>query len=258
MVRDWCSGCDELYIAGRTDLKGVEEVGITYKEYVWLVKPDDVDDIFYGRVRKCPCEYGISYEESSNCDRNMTCDDCMNQEIPYPVIAEVIRDTYLNPFEKITVGAKYKVTDVDMGAPTFGVMICVSGYNHWANNNNFRYYINKEGKKVQKEFTKSDLKDGMMCERADGKKMLWFNGEMRGIDAWCSGTQSNLTNPGREDLSIVRVGYPDFDKHTTISSALKGEFKEILWERKQEKEISSEEAFAVLKEHYGCDVKIKE
>lgn len=233
-------------------------MGITYKEYVWLVKPDDVDDIFYGRVLKCPCEYGISYEESSNCDRNMTCDDCMNQEIPYPVIAEVIRDTYLNPFEKITVGAKYKVTDVDMGAPAFGVMICVSGYNHWANNNNFRYYIDKEEKKVQKEFTKADLKDGMMCERADGKKMLWINGAMRGSDRWCSGIQNDLTVDMASVLDIVKVGYPDFDKYATISRALDGDFKEVIWERKQEKEISSEEAFAVLKEHYGCDVKIKE
>lgn len=239
-------------------MKGVEEVGITYKEYVWLVKPNDIIETFCGGVYGCPIEYGISNKGFDCLPDVKKCEYCMNQEIPYPVIAEVIRDTYLNPFEKITVGAKYKVTDVDMGAPTFGVMICVSGYNHWANNNNFRYYIDKEGKKVQKEFTKSDLKDGMMCERADGKKMLWFNGEMRGIDTWCSGTQSNLTNLGREDLSIVRVGYPDFDKHTTISHALNGEFKEILWERKQEKEISSEEAFAVLKEHYGCDVKIKE
>ena len=112
--------------------------------------------------------------------------------------------------------------------------------------------------KVQKEFTKADLKDGMMCERADGIKMLWLNGEMRGINAWCSGTQSDLTNLGGKKLDIVRVGYPDFDKYGPISHALNGNFKEILWERKQEKEISSEEAFAVLKEHYGCDVKIKE
>ena len=33
----------------------------------------------------------------------------------------------------------------------------------------------------------------------------------------------------------------------------------ILWQRvPEEKIISSDEAFKVLKEHYGCDVKIKE
>ena len=232
-------------------------MGITYREYIWLIKPDDVDKIFYSGVLGCPSQYGISDEDFNFCPGNKKCKDCMNQEIPYPVIAEVIRDTYLNPFEKITVGEKYKVTTVDLGAVAFGVRICVSGRKHWANNNNFRYYIDKEEEKVQKEFTKADLKDGMMCERADGEKMLWINGAMRGTDMWCSGTQNDLTNTVNI-LDIVRVGYPDFDRYRTISSALDGDFKKILWERKQEKEISSEEAFAVLKEHYGCDVKIKE
>lgn len=111
---------------------------------------------------------------------------------------------------------------------------------------------------MKKEFTKSDLKDGMMCERADGKKMLWINGAMRGSDRWCSGIQNDLTVDMESGLDIVKVGYPDFDRYCTISRALTGDFKEILWERKQEKEISSDEAFAILKKHFGCDVKIKE
>lgn len=239
-------------------MKGIHDMGITYKEYIWLIKPDDVDKIFYSGVLGCPSQYGISDEDFNFCPGNKKCKDCMNQEIPYSVIAEVIRDTYLNPFEKITVGEKYKVTAVDVGTVAFGVRICVAGRKHWANNNNFRYYIDKEEKKVQKEFTKADLKDGMMCERADGKKMLWINGAMRGSDRWCSGIQNDLTVDMASVFDIVKVGYPDFDKYATISRALDGDFKEVIWERKQEKEISSDEAFAVLKEHYGCDVKIRE
>ncbi len=239
-------------------MKGVEEVGITYKEYVWLVKPNDIIETFCGGVYGCPIEYGISNKGFDCLPDVKKCEYCMNQEIPYPVIAEVIRDTYLNPFEKITVGAKYKVTDVDMGAPTFGVMICVSGYNHWANNNNFRYYIDKEGKKVQKEFTKSDMKDGMLCETADGTRMFWIDGNPRGISEYSPCIKDDLTHSRYPIGDIVKVGYPDFEKYNTIEQALNGDFKEVLWERKQEKEISSEEAFSVLKEHYGCDVKIKE
>ena len=41
-------------------MKGVEEVGITYKEYVWLVKPNDIIETFCGGVYGCPIEYGIS------------------------------------------------------------------------------------------------------------------------------------------------------------------------------------------------------
>ena len=234
-------------------------MGITYKEYMWLVKPNDIIETFCGGVYGCPIEYGISNKGFDCLSDVKKCEYCMDQEIPYPVIAKAVRQTEIYPTHKAMPGDEFQVCEVDMNTYTrMGVRIIVNGSKFWANHGDFRYYIDKEEKKVQKEFTKADLKDGMMCERADGKKMLWFNGEMRGIDKWCSGTQNNLTNLGREDLSIVRVGYPDFDKHTTISHALNGDFKEVLWERKQEKEISSEEAFSVLKEHYGCDVKIKE
>lgn len=233
-------------------------MGITYKEYVWLIEPEDVDEIFSGGVSECPCEYGISYEESSNCDRNMTCDDCMNQKIPYPVIAEVVKDG--NAGFRYRKGEKFKLASCKINGDVeiYHADSPDGRYFISKHLDDFKFYIDKEEKKVQKEFTKADLRDGMMCERADGSKMLWLNGEMRGINAWCSGTQSDLTNSGGKSLDIVRVGYPDFDKYGPISYALNGDFKEVLWERKQEKEISSEEAFAVLKDHYGCDVKIKE
>ena len=174
------------------------------------------------------------------------------------MIAKAVRQTEMYPIHKAMPGDEFQVCEVDMNTYTrMGVRIIVNGSKFWANHGDFRYYIDKEEEKVQKEFTKADLKDGMMCERADGEKMLWINGAMRWTDMWCSGTQNDLTNTVNI-LDIVRVGYPDFDRYRTISSALDGDFKKILWERKQEKEISSEEAFAVLKEHYGCDVKIKE
>ena len=233
-------------------------MGITYKEYVWLIKPDDVNPEFSSGVLECPYYYGISDENVYDCPSSKFCDDCMNQEINYPVIAEVIRDTYLNPFEKITVGAKYKVTDVDMGAPAFGVEICVAGYKHWANNNNFRYHIDKGGKKLNKEFTKSDMKDGMLCETADGSRMFWIEGNLRGISEYNPCIKDDLTHLRYPMGDIVKVGYPDFGRYQTIEKAINGDFKEVIWERKENKEISSDEAFRVLKEHYGCDVKIKE
>lgn len=232
-------------------------MGITYKEYIWLINPDDVDETFYAGVLGCPSQYGISDEYFNFCPGNKKCKDCMNQEIPYPVIAEAVRDGYGGfGYKK---GERFKVVSCEIEGYVeiyheesfngrFSIGYCLR---------DFKFYIDKEEEKVKKEFTKADLKDGMMCERADGEKMLWINGAMRGTDMWCSGTQNDLTNTVNI-LDIVRVGYPDFDRYRTISSALDGDFKEILWERKREKEISSEEAFAVLKEHYGCDVKIKE
>lgn len=111
------------------------------------------------------------------------------------------------------------------------------------------------------EFTKADLKDGMMAELRDGSRWLWLYGALRGIGVWCSVTQEDLTGQN-QDLDIVKIGYPEIDNtflgRGVLEFILESDFAETLWERQDEKEISSEEAFAVLKEHYGCDVKIKE
>lgn len=233
-------------------------MGVTFKEYAWLINPNLLKNSESGGVEGCPEGYGF---EENWCDGHgmISCADCWNREISYPVIAKAVRQTEMYPIHKAMPGDEFQVCEVDMNTYTrMGVRIIVNGSKFWANHGDFRYYIDKEEEKVKKEFTKADLKDGMMCERADGKKMLWINGAMRGSDRWCSGIQNDLTVDMASVLDIVKVGYPDFDKYATISRALEGDFKEIIWERKKEKEISSEEAFAVLKEHYGCDVKIKE
>ena len=109
------------------------------------------------------------------------------------------------------------------------------------------------------EFTKDNLEDGMMLELRNGLKMIWLYGHKVGPQSWGSETHDDLTG-FRYETDIVKVGYPDMNKSIegSLEHILNLDFSEILWERQEEKEISSEEAFAVLKEHYGCDVKIKE
>lgn len=108
------------------------------------------------------------------------------------------------------------------------------------------------------EFTKDDLEDGMMIEQRDGSRWIWLYGALRRNSVWCSGTKEDLTGE-RKALDIVKIGYPEIDSlKGHLEAILESDFSEILWERTEEKEISSEEAFAVLKEHYGCDVKIRE
>lgn len=107
------------------------------------------------------------------------------------------------------------------------------------------------------EFTKYDLENGMMLELRNGTKMIWLYGYKRSVSGWSSDTKDDLTGSCRM-YDIVKVGYPIIDESGCINSILESDFGVILWERKEEKEISSEEAFVVLKEHYGCDVKIKE
>lgn len=238
-------------------------MSITWLEYAQLVKPDIIGSGIFKPCSGCPGDiYETANERGRTCPykyvNNENCTKCWSEKIPYPVIAEAVRDGYFG--FRYYAGDKFEITEVTDKADG-GIRINTNCY-YIPLNGDFKFYIGKDygkgEKEMQEEFTKDDLKDGMMCEMRDGTRMLWFAGAMRSYDFWYSGTQYDLTGESNRDNDIVKVGYPDFDKYRVISDALNSDFKEVIWERKEEKEISSDEAFRVLKEHYGCDVKIKE
>lgn len=241
-------------------------MSLTWLEYARLVKPDIVGRGVYEPCFGCPGDLNKigAHQITGSClygrGSDAICTECWNQKIPYPVIAEAVRDGYYG--FSYYVGDKFEITGVEQKEEGGRYMSISTNIYFIPSNGDFKFYIDenyrKGEKEMQEEFTREDLKDGMMCEMRDGTRMLWFEGAMRGCDFWCPGTQYDLTGESNRDNDIVKVGYPDFDKYRVISDALKGDFKEVIWERKEEKEISSDEAFRVLKEHYGCDVKIKE
>ena len=240
-------------------------MSITWLEYTRLVSPGIIRKRTYKPCYGCPgdlnkigaCLLAGTCQYKPCSDQN--CTECWNQEIPYPVIAEAVCDGSFGFIYRA--GDKFEVIKVEQGND--GSVGFFTTIYYIPSNGDFKFYINENYRKgekgMQKEFTRDDLKDGMMCEKRDGTRMLWLAEAMRDYDCWCSGTQEDLTTVGtNSDHDIVKVGYPDFDRYRVISDVLRGEFKEVIWERREEKEISSDEAFRVLKEHYGCDVKIKE
>lgn len=86
---------------------------------------------------------------------------------------------------------------------------------------------------VPAEFTKSDMKEGMLVEMRDGEKMLWINGLPRGIKNYASAYNEDLTATINEDADIIRVGYPKKEANT-ISEMLDLGFSEIIWERQKQ------------------------
>lgn len=238
-------------------------MSITWLEYARLVRPDIIDKGIYEPCTGCSGdldEIGVHWV-TKTCPykfaSNENCTKCWNEAIPYPVIAEAIKDGYYG-FE-YKVGDKFTIRNVTVKCNELSIE---SDSYYIPNDKTFKFYIDKDygkgEKEMQEEFTKDDLKDGMMCEMRNGRRMLWMAGAMRDCNTWHSRTQHDLTGEASRDHDIVKVGYPDFDNNKTIKGALNSGFKEVIWERKEEKEISSDEAFRVLKEHYGCDVKIKE
>ena len=112
------------------------------------------------------------------------------------------------------------------------------------------------------QFTRSDLKTGMIVETRHHEPYMVY-GEclinVSGYEPLINYTNS-LYHRINTDFDIIRVfDISNMVHNTTDICKYLGD---LLWEREskepEEKVISSDEAFKVLKEHYGCDVKIKE
>lgn len=130
-------------------------MGITYKEFVWLIKPEDVGEEFWGGVRNCPEDYGISDKRLfSNCAKagSEECKACWNREIPYPVIAEAVKDGEVPASQiRFKKGAKFKIRQVDASSLTaLNVEVDILGIPVWMEKEDFRFHIEKGEEKMSR------------------------------------------------------------------------------------------------------------
>ena len=129
----------------------------------------------------------------------------------------------------------------------------------------YRYY-NSEGYEIlewsdymNKEFTKVDLKSGMVVEYNDnyfGKRLV-VGGFLIGEDGHAdSGDYNENLKSTASDLEIVRV-YKI--KHIgKISSIMKNRNLELIWERKEPKKMTVEEMRQKLEELTGEEIEVME
>lgn len=292
-------------------------MGITYKELLWLKDPDDVNEAYVGGCLGCP-------DEGWPCDKSneYKCRECWNREIPYPVIAEAIRDGYCGfeykAGEKFLLERLLKLPD---DASIF-IRPMDGMYPYIINSrdqDDFEFYIDKEredkvsmrtfkvGDKVRikgtigsfrgaegkigfvtadeannglpdgvstihvklddgevwcvnrgalhpADYTLSDLKDEMIVEVRDGSRYIYWNGKFNNYSMGLEYIQEDLTDLCGSSFDVVKVFAPSSKLGFQNMLNHPGE---LLWERKEVKEISAEEMFNVLSEYYGCDVKIK-
>lgn len=106
---------------------------------------------------------------------------------------------------------------------------------------------------------KSDLKSGMTVETRGGERymLVEVSGEifLLGYEGFtCMHLyEEDLTMISNPDYDIVKV-WNILPAHL---EALKDfEDEQAIWIREETREITAEEAFRILKEHYGCPVKI--
>ena len=125
-------------------------------------------------------------------------------------------------------------------------------------NNNIGWFWKEDWLEPITYFTKDDLKTGMTVTTRDGEIFAVYGEHLLVLDGFepIHNYYIDLTHWNNSSFDIVEV-HDLNEKAVSLEDILDNPGK-LIWSISKEREISSEEAFKILKEHYGCDVKIKE
>ena len=119
------------------------------------------------------------------------------------------------------------------------------------------YTILEWGDYMQKEFTKSDLKDGMVVKYNDncfGKRLV-IGGFLIGEDGYADLADYNENLKSMvSDLEIVRVY--KIKRMGKFRSIMKNHNLELIWERKEPKKMTVEEMREKLEELTGEEIEV--
>lgn len=138
--------------------------------------------------------------------------------------------------------------------------MCYYGDGEWSSLDiaeNYNYKILEWSDYMQKEFKKSDLKDGMVVEYNDncfGKRLV-IGGFLTGEDGYADlGDYSENLKSAASDLEIVRVY--KIKRMGKFSSIMKNHNLELIWERKESKKMTVEEMRQKLEELTGEKIEV--
>ena len=146
---------------------------------------------------------------------------------------------------------------------TYGIHTCYNGrgqccyYDYYEKHN---YAILEWSDYMEKEFTKSDLRDGMVVEYRNGDRFVVFGGKLLNDSSY------DMMNEIREDLTdigfnnrnfdIVKVYYVCGTEASCLRDVLKDENLKLIWERNENKRMTAEEMRKKLEELTGEKIEI--
>lgn len=139
---------------------------------------------------------------------------------------------------------------------------CYTGFGMFSS---YRYY-NSEGYEIlewsdymQKEFTKADLKDGMVVEQRNGNRYLVLAGVAvrecghNEISRYTNNLKWCGTNRGGDIVKVYRIIHESLG---TIEKAFCDRNLELIWERKEPKKMTIEEMRKKLEELTGEQIEV--
>lgn len=233
---------------------------MTFKEKLIQEHPEKAELAEFSITIGCPYFYGYESVESSACNCRLGggngCVYCWNRKIPEPElkVGDVVRIK-----DGLVENRKYGGIALlpDMNFLGTGTIKSIRGSrNQFYDIGAFTYTkemlekVEERRDDMEKEFTKADLKDGMVVEYRDGKRRIVAGEVLYGLDGFTSlKTHCNDLTYSDSDLDIVKV-YAQ--KAASLNSLFKYPGK-IIWERQEEpttRDVSLEELNAILKEKY--------
>lgn len=272
---------------------------MTFKEKLKQEHPVDVGDDFIGGCALCPDDYGYEAEKESkkNCKVNNGngCEYCWNREMTVKNVNEKTFgwDKFKDKNNKIAVHCKTEEEAKDFckqmhehgmkwidglsyledtffyfykgrtGYTSHGMYCDIDWYAEkgyaileWSDYMN----VTKEKEAKKQDFTKSDLRDGMVVEQGNegrlmvlGDKLLDETGFYR-LDIFDEYLKDiGYRNP---DNDIVKVFKINTGKISNLEDIFNPDNLELIWERKETKEMTVEEMKAKLEELTGDKIEI--
>lgn len=106
-----------------------------------------------------------------------------------------------------------------------------------------------------REMSLYDLRDGLIVRLRNGITGIWFKGNVCGRFTYFSGIDyhEDLTHADNSDWDIMKVYVPEKEKCSLMDML---SHKTLIWERKEKRKITFDEAVKVLEQIYGKDFEI--
>lgn len=130
------------------------------------------------------------------------------------------------------------------------------GYQSYDYSEKYKYKILEWGDYMNKEFTKADLKDGMVVKHRNGDKKMVISEALIGEDGYSDRNcfREDLTYRYFKDLDIV--GVYAIQEYNNFADMLSDYNLELIWERKEPKKMTVEEMRKKLEELTGEQIEV--
>lgn len=130
------------------------------------------------------------------------------------------------------------------------------GYQSYDYFEKYKYKILEWSDYMDKEFTKADLRDGMVVKHRNGDKKMVISEALIGEDGYSDRNcfREDLTDRYFKDLDIV--GVYAIKEYSNFADMLSDYNLELIWERKEPKKMTVEEMRKKLEELTGEQIEV--